>query len=44
LEATPVIEYERPRLAVTAVLDGADFEARLKRAVERSGKAEISKG
>ena len=36
MEATPVIEYERPRLAVTAVLDGADFEARLKRAVERS--------
>ena len=36
--ASIAIEYERPRLAVTAVLDGADFEERLKRAIERSGK------
>ena len=46
LEATPVrmkaaaiaIEYERPRFAVTAIVDGADFEERLKRAIARSGK------
>ena len=36
--AAIAIEYERPRLAVTAVLGGEDFEARLRRAIERSGK------
>ena len=35
IEALP---FERPKLAVTAVIDGNDFEGRLKRAIERSGK------
>ena len=30
------IEYERPRLAMTALVDGADFRARLERAIARS--------
>jgi hypothetical protein len=46
LEPTPVrmkaaaiaIEYERPRLAVIASIDGNDFAARLERAIARSGK------
>jgi hypothetical protein len=35
IEALP---FERPKLAVTAVIDGNDFEGRLKRAIARSGK------
>ena len=35
IEAAP---YLHPRLAVTAVVDGGDFAARLERAIERSGK------
>jgi hypothetical protein len=34
-EAAP---YVHPKLAVTAILEGEDFEARLKRAIEQSGK------
>jgi hypothetical protein len=45
LESTPVrmraaaiaIEYERPRLAVTAIID-QDYADRLNRAIARSGK------
>ena len=35
IEAAP---YLHPRLAVTAVVEGGDFAARLERAIERSGK------
>jgi hypothetical protein len=34
--ASIAIEYERPRLAVTALVDGRDFRAKLERAIERS--------
>ena len=34
------VEYERPRLAVTALVDGEDFAARLERAIERSALAD----
>jgi hypothetical protein len=36
--ASIAIEYERPRLAVTALIDGKDFAARLERALVRSAK------
>ena len=36
--AAIAIEYERPRLAVTALIDEASFAARLDKAVERSQK------
>ena len=32
------VEYERPRLAVTALVDGEDFASRLQRALDRSDK------
>jgi hypothetical protein len=35
--ASVAIEYERPRLAVTAVMDTGDFAARLDRAIAKSG-------
>jgi hypothetical protein len=35
IEALP---YEKPRLAVTAIVDRADFAEMLDRAIERSGK------
>jgi hypothetical protein len=41
--ASIAIEYEHPRLAVTAMVDGKDFAAALDRAIERSGKARAPK-
>jgi len=35
------IEYERPRLAVTAVINGDDWAQRLDRAIERSNAARV---
>jgi len=35
------IEYERPRLAVTAVINGDDWAQRLDRAVERSNAVRV---
>src|SRR5262245_58689274 len=40
--AAIAIEYERPRLAVTAHIDGGDFAERLEKAIERSHAARIS--
>jgi hypothetical protein len=34
--ASIAIEYERPRLAVTALVNGDDFALRLEKAIERS--------
>jgi hypothetical protein len=34
--ASVALEFERPRLAVTALVDGGDFAERLDRALERS--------
>ena len=34
--ASIAVEYETPRLAATAILDGADMAARLDKAIERS--------
>jgi hypothetical protein len=36
--ASIAIEYERPRLAVTALVDGQDFASRLQRALDRSDR------
>jgi hypothetical protein len=41
--ASIAIEYERPRLAVTATIDGKDFGVRLDRAIERMAKAQEPK-
>lgn len=35
------IEYERPRLAMTALIDGADFRSRLDRAIARSKSTKL---
>jgi len=40
--AAIAIEYELPRLAVTATIDGGDFADRLTRAVERSSQVMIN--
>ena len=37
--AAIAIEYERPRLAVTALIDEASFAARLEKAVQRTDRA-----
>ena len=43
--ATACLEYERPRLAVTAVVtEGGDFAQRLEQAVRRSGMARQIEG
>ena len=39
--AAIAIEYELPRLAVTATFDSADFAARLDKAVERTRKVAV---
>jgi hypothetical protein len=42
--AAIAIEYERPRLAVTAVVPGEDFAARLNQAITRSRQKLIENG
>jgi hypothetical protein len=36
--AVEALQYERPRLAVTALVDGEDFASRLQRALDRMGR------